>query len=117
MTITVRILIAEDRRLVHQGLRMFLTLDPEIEVVGKEESHGPPTTLAGQSLVVHTSRNSLDGSPRSGGDAFAVHAHREGGWHGRRDRACGVDLGTRSTGLARCHGRPGARAGCRRQVQ
>lgn len=32
---TVRILIADDHSVVRQGLRMFLTLDPEIEVVGE----------------------------------------------------------------------------------
>jgi 2-polyprenyl-3-methyl-5-hydroxy-6-metoxy-1,4-benzoquinol methylase len=78
MTITVRILIADDHRVVRQRLRMFLTLGPEIEVVGEEESHEPATALAGESLVVHASGNSLDDSPRSGGDAFAVHAIEKG---------------------------------------
>ena len=35
MPMTVQILIADDHRVVRQGLRMFLSLDPEIEIVGE----------------------------------------------------------------------------------
>ena len=31
----IRILIAEDHSVVRQGLRMFLGLDPELEVIGE----------------------------------------------------------------------------------
>ena len=40
----VRILIADDHSVVRQGLRMFLALDPEFEVVGEAatgEEAGP----------------------------------------------------------------------------
>ncbi len=36
---TIRILIADDHKVVRQGLRMFLALDPELEIVG-EASNG-----------------------------------------------------------------------------
>ena len=32
---TIRIIIADDHSVVRQGLRMFLGLDPELEVVGE----------------------------------------------------------------------------------
>ncbi|MFN0147915.1 MAG: response regulator transcription factor, partial [Dehalococcoidia bacterium] len=32
---TIRLLIADDHAVVRQGLRMFLALDPEFEVVGE----------------------------------------------------------------------------------
>jgi DNA-binding NarL/FixJ family response regulator len=35
MTVPVRVLIADDHSVVRQGLRMFLGLDPELEVVGE----------------------------------------------------------------------------------
>jgi two-component system, NarL family, response regulator LiaR len=35
---TIRILIADDHRVVRQGLRMFLQLDPELELVGEAEN-------------------------------------------------------------------------------
>jgi DNA-binding NarL/FixJ family response regulator len=35
---TIRILIADDHTVVRQGLRMFLELDPELEVVGEAEN-------------------------------------------------------------------------------
>lgn len=35
---TVRILIADDHKVVRQGLRMFLALDPDLEVVGEAEN-------------------------------------------------------------------------------
>ena len=31
---TIRILVADDHAVVRQGLKMFLTMDPELEVVG-----------------------------------------------------------------------------------
>ena len=34
-TMTIRIMIADDHAVVRQGLRMFLSLDPELEVVGE----------------------------------------------------------------------------------
>jgi len=35
---TIRVLITDDHGVVRQGLRMFLTLDPDIEVVGEAEN-------------------------------------------------------------------------------
>src|SRR5918998_4060452 len=35
---TIRILIADDHSVVRQGLKMFLGLDPELEVVGEAEN-------------------------------------------------------------------------------
>ena len=35
---TVRILITDDHGVVRQGLRMFLSLDPQLEVVGETEN-------------------------------------------------------------------------------
>jgi two-component system, NarL family, response regulator LiaR len=35
---TIRVLITDDHGVVRQGLRMFLSLDPEIEVVGEAEN-------------------------------------------------------------------------------
>ena len=32
---TIRILVTDDHGVVRQGLRMFLELDPELEVVGR----------------------------------------------------------------------------------
>src|SRR5512146_2330856 len=32
---SIRILIADDHKVVRQGLRMFLALDPELEIVGE----------------------------------------------------------------------------------
>ena len=34
-TMTIRIMIADDHAVVRQGLRMFLSLDPELEVIGE----------------------------------------------------------------------------------
>jgi NarL family two-component system response regulator LiaR len=36
---SIRILIADDHKIVREGLRMFLTLDPELEIIG-EASNG-----------------------------------------------------------------------------
>ena len=38
-TMTIRILLADDHAVVRQGLRMFLSLDPDLEVIG-EASNG-----------------------------------------------------------------------------
>ena len=35
ITMTIRIIIADDHSVVRQGLRMFLGLDPDLEVVGE----------------------------------------------------------------------------------
>src|ERR1700693_5109021 len=35
---TVRLLIADDHSVVRQGLRMFLALDPELEIVGEADT-------------------------------------------------------------------------------
>jgi two-component system, NarL family, response regulator LiaR len=46
---TIRILIADDHNVVRQGLRMFLGLDPELEVVG-EASNGAEAVQKAQQL-------------------------------------------------------------------
>jgi NarL family two-component system response regulator LiaR len=43
---TVRILITDDHGVVRQGLRMFLSLDPELEVVGEAENGEEALTMA-----------------------------------------------------------------------
>ena len=45
---TIRILIADDHSMVRQGLRMFLGLDPELEVVGEAEDGAEALRLARQ---------------------------------------------------------------------
>lgn len=35
---TIRILLADDHSVVRQGLRMFLTLDPDLEIIGEAEN-------------------------------------------------------------------------------
>jgi len=42
----IRILIADDHSVVRQGLRMFLGMDPELEVVGEAEDGGQALHLA-----------------------------------------------------------------------
>jgi two-component system, NarL family, response regulator LiaR len=42
----VRILITDDHGVVRQGLRMFLSLDPELEVVGEAENGQEALTMA-----------------------------------------------------------------------
>src|SRR3712207_8697304 len=37
-SIMIRLLIADDHAVVRQGLRMFLSLDPDLEVVGEAEN-------------------------------------------------------------------------------
>ncbi len=43
---TVRILITDDHKVVRQGLRMFLDLDPDLEVVGEAENGKEALRLA-----------------------------------------------------------------------
>lgn len=43
---TVQILITDDHKVVRQGLRMFLDLDPELEVVGEAENGKEALRLA-----------------------------------------------------------------------
>ncbi len=42
----IRVLIADDHGVVRQGLRMFLSLDPEIEVVGEAEDGQEAVSMA-----------------------------------------------------------------------
>ena len=46
---TIRILVADDHSVVRQGLRMFLGLDPEFEIVGEAGDGAEALTLARQS--------------------------------------------------------------------
>src|SRR3979411_2192931 len=43
---TLRILIADDHHVVRQGLRAYLRVDPELEVVGEAEDVAEPVRLA-----------------------------------------------------------------------
>ena len=43
----IRIVIADDHKVVRQGLRMFLALDPDLEVVGEAENGAQAVELAG----------------------------------------------------------------------
>src|SRR2546423_2104562 len=43
---TVRLLIADDHSVVRQGLRMFLALDPELEIVGEADTGEEAIKLA-----------------------------------------------------------------------
>ena len=43
---TIRILLADDHSVVRQGLRMFLSLDPEFEVVGEAANGAEALRLA-----------------------------------------------------------------------
>jgi two-component system, NarL family, response regulator LiaR len=45
---TIRIVIADDHSVVRQGLRMFLSLDPELEVVGEAADGAQALRLAQQ---------------------------------------------------------------------
>jgi DNA-binding NarL/FixJ family response regulator len=45
---TIRILLADDHSVVRQGLRMFLALDPELEVVGEAANGAEALQLAHQ---------------------------------------------------------------------
>jgi NarL family two-component system response regulator LiaR len=44
----IRILIADDHSVVRQGLKMFLALDPELEVIGEAENGAEAVKLAGE---------------------------------------------------------------------
>ncbi len=44
----IRILIADDHSVVRQGLKMFLALDPELEVIGEAENGAEAVRLAGE---------------------------------------------------------------------
>jgi two-component system, NarL family, response regulator LiaR len=46
----IRILIADDHSVVRQGLKMFLALDPELEVIGEAENGAEAVKLAGELL-------------------------------------------------------------------
>jgi len=43
---SIRVLIADDHAVVRQGLRMFLALDPDLEVVGDAENGSEAVRLA-----------------------------------------------------------------------
>jgi two-component system, NarL family, response regulator LiaR len=43
---TIRILVADDHAVVRQGLKMFLTLDPELEVIGEASDGAEALRLA-----------------------------------------------------------------------
>jgi two-component system, NarL family, response regulator LiaR len=45
---TIRVLLADDHSVVRQGLRMFLGLDPELEVVGEAANGEEAVRLAGE---------------------------------------------------------------------
>jgi DNA-binding NarL/FixJ family response regulator len=44
----IRIVIADDHSVVRQGLKMFLALDPELEVIGEAENGAEAVRLAGE---------------------------------------------------------------------
>ena len=44
----IRILIADDHSVVRQGLKMFLALDPELDVIGEAENGAEAVRLAGE---------------------------------------------------------------------
>jgi NarL family two-component system response regulator LiaR len=45
-TVAIRIVIADDHSVVRQGLRMFLGLDPDLEVIGEAENGAEAVKLA-----------------------------------------------------------------------
>lgn len=45
---TIRILVADDHSVVRQGLRMFLALDPDFEIVGEAADGAQAVTMAGE---------------------------------------------------------------------
>lgn len=47
---TIRVIIADDHSVVRQGLRMFLALDPEIQIVGEAADGNAAVRLARQLL-------------------------------------------------------------------
>ena len=44
----IRILITDDHSVVRQGLRMFLGLDPDIEIVGEASDGAEAVKMAGE---------------------------------------------------------------------
>jgi DNA-binding NarL/FixJ family response regulator len=44
--VTIRIAIVDDHDVVRQGLRMFLSLDPELEIIGEARNGAEAVTLA-----------------------------------------------------------------------
>lgn len=44
----IRIVIADDHSVVRQGLRMFLSLDPDLEVIGEADNGAEALRLAGE---------------------------------------------------------------------
>ena len=44
----IRIIVADDHSVVRQGLRMFLSLDPELEVIGEAANGAEALRLAGE---------------------------------------------------------------------
>ena len=46
---SIRILVVDDHSVVRQGLRMFLSLDPDFEIVGEAEDGAQAVELARQS--------------------------------------------------------------------
>ncbi len=44
----IRIVVADDHSVVRQGLKMFLGLDPELEIVGEAENGAEAVKLAGE---------------------------------------------------------------------
>lgn len=45
---TIRILVADDHSVVRQGLRMFLSLDPDFQIVGEAVDGAQAVTMAGE---------------------------------------------------------------------
>lgn len=45
---TIRIILADDHSVVRQGLRMFLALDPELEVIGEAQNGAEAVKLAAE---------------------------------------------------------------------
>src|SRR5689334_9389985 len=44
----IRILITDDHSVVRQGLRMFLSLDPDLEIIGEAADGAEAVRLAGE---------------------------------------------------------------------
>ena len=84
----IRIVIADDHAVVRQGLRMFLALDPDLEVVGEAENGAQAVELAG----LLRPRRRPDGSPDAGhgrdrGDRHHPHPPSRDGGRGDDERA------------------------------
>jgi DNA-binding NarL/FixJ family response regulator len=48
VTMAIRILVVDDHSVVRQGLRMFLGLDPELEIIGEAENGAEAVKLASE---------------------------------------------------------------------